>query len=129
MSQRGSDKWGPRIDQGLEGDTDSIVRGSPVEARAQEARKQEPPGNGEPEPGVRRPVGVTEEGMTPGDVEARSELARVLEPSVFPARRDDLVEAARRRFAPDDVLGRLSRLPDRTYGTVGEVWDELAATS
>ncbi|MGN6611077.1 MAG: DUF2795 domain-containing protein [Angustibacter sp.] len=53
----------------------------------------------------------TPPGMTPDDVEERSQLARFLDPSVFPASRDGLVESAQRNEAPDVVLDRLRGLP------------------
>jgi hypothetical protein len=54
----------------------------------------------------------TPPGMSPSDVEQRSELARFLAPSGFPARRDDLVAAAEANQAPDAVLDVLRGLPD-----------------
>src|SRR5947209_6743758 len=48
--ERNSDKHSPRVDEQLKHDVQSIVRGSPVEARAEEAREQEGPADGEPTP-------------------------------------------------------------------------------
>lgn len=57
-------------------------------------------------------------------VEERSALARSIDPSVFPAHRDELIECAERHFAPEPVLERLRSLPDdRQYDNVQEVWE------
>jgi hypothetical protein len=48
--ERGSDKHSPRADEELQKETKS-VQGSPIEARAEEFREQEGPGEGEPVPG------------------------------------------------------------------------------
>jgi len=56
---------------------------------------------------------------------ARSEIARYLEPSAFPARTDQLIAAARERFATDEVIALLETLPDDTYENVQEVWVAL----
>lgn len=49
--ERGSDKHSPRADEKLQKETQSLVQGSPIEARAEEFREQEGPGEGEPVPG------------------------------------------------------------------------------
>ena len=53
----------------------------------------------------------TPSGMTPDDVDLRSDLARHLEPSAFPARRSALLGALHRHQAPDALLERVARLP------------------
>lgn len=50
-------------------------------------------------------------GMTADDVDARSDLARHLEPSAFPARRSALLGALHRHQAPDALMERVARLP------------------
>jgi hypothetical protein len=57
--------------------------------------------------------------------EGRAALAATFPPSIFPTRRDRLVEEARSRFADDSVVATLERLPDREYETVGQVWDAI----
>ena len=54
--ERGSDKHSPKVDEALKGDTASLERGEPIEARSEESRQQEPPADGEPtpEPRLRR---------------------------------------------------------------------------
>ncbi|MFI1095630.1 DUF2795 domain-containing protein [Streptomyces sp. NPDC020917] len=53
-------------------------------------------------------------GMTPEDVIVRSDLARHLEPSIFPARRSALLGSLHRHQAPDALLDRVSDLPSGT---------------
>jgi hypothetical protein len=55
----------------------------------------------------------------------RSDLAIHLVPSVFPASRESVIEAAREHAAPPELLDRLARLPAGTYHTVQEVWTAL----
>ena len=125
--ERGSDKHSPMLDEALKHDTASLLDGAPAESRSQEAREQEGPAEGEPTPDARitgdrdLPPG----GMTLDDVNARAELARHLDHSVFPARPGELTANARRHFAPDDVVAQLDRLPDVIYETIQDVWKAL----
>ncbi|HYH49314.1 MAG TPA: hypothetical protein VEG38_07175 [Acidimicrobiia bacterium] len=48
--ERGSGKHSPRVDEEMEKEISSLTRGSPIEARAQEARMKEPAGDDEPMP-------------------------------------------------------------------------------
>ena len=125
--ERGSTQHGPRVDDELERETRSLVQGAPVESRVEEGFEKEGPADGEPVPDARiagdRPPPVP--AMSRDEVEARSELARHLEPHRFPARPAELVAMATEQHAPDDMVISLARLPDRTYDTVGEVWVAL----
>jgi Protein of unknown function (DUF2795) len=113
-----SSEHGPRIDEDLDRLTQSVTRGAPVESRADEEREQEGPADGEPVPdAVIHRAG--------DDFEWRSEIARHLEPSAFPASRDEIIRVARRERAPEDVVGWLERLPDGHYDTVEAVWEAL----
>lgn len=47
---RGSDKHSPRVDDEMDRETSSMTQGSPIEARADEARMKEPAGDDEPTP-------------------------------------------------------------------------------
>ena len=125
--ERGSDKHSRLVDEALKHDTQSLVRGNPAEARSQEGREQEGPGEGDPTPDSRLQGerGASPNGMSFDDVNARADLARYLEPSVFPARPGALVASARARFAPDVTVRQLESLPDSTYDTVQEVWVAL----
>ena len=64
-------------------------------------------------------------------VEERSDIARFLDPSRFPATRETLLLMAREHFAPDHVLETLSELPDddAEYGNVQQVWEGLGGTA
>jgi len=115
--ERRSDTHGGRVDDALAHDTYSVTHGSPSESRAEEFREQEGPGDGEPTPdarimgdrdGARDVLGYDE-------LEARTELARHLQPSVFPATREQLVASARAMHAPDDVVGRFAQLPHGVF--------------
>ena|SRR5205085_2791586 len=126
--ERSSDKHAPRVDDELKHDTSSLVHGSPVEARATEAREQEGPAEGEPTPDALltgEAPSPTPDALGHDEVEARAELARHLQPSVFPADRATVVASARRMGAADDVVERLRRLPDGTFDHVEAVWEAL----
>lgn len=129
--ERASDKHGPRLDEQLKHDTQSMVRGSPVEARAEEGREQEGPGEGDPTPDSRLRGGRLQGDATwPTDdqLEARAELARHLEPSVFPADREELAASARRQHAPAWILESLTALPDGSFDTTEAVWEALGGS-
>jgi hypothetical protein len=130
--ERGSSKHGPRQDEALKGETESIVR-SGRESRAEEWHEAEP--SGEDEPAVSTApegslIGGTPPGMTAEDVRLRSELAGYLESAPFPAVREQIVETALGQHAPDSVVDLVRRLPSgRTFGSVGEVWSALGGGS
>lgn len=48
--ERGSDKHGPRLDDEMARETRSLTDGAPIEARSDESRMKEPPGDDEPMP-------------------------------------------------------------------------------
>jgi hypothetical protein len=127
---RGSDKHSPRIDDGLAHDTRPLTQGAPMESRADEARQQEGAGDGEPTTDallsgdLRR--GQPQDGLLDHDeAEARSRLAAYLQPSIWPAGRDDLLRCATDNHAPAEVLDRLGRLPDGTFSHTEAVWEAL----
>jgi hypothetical protein len=114
---RGSDKVSPRVDEQLEKETDALQRGSPVSSRAEDFREQE--GSGEDEPD-------TDARPTVGPAEARADLARHLQPSVFPADRERLLKSALEMNAPESMLSLLEGVPDgREFSNVQEVWEAL----
>jgi hypothetical protein len=54
------------------------------------------------------------------------ELARHVEPSVFPTDKEGLLASASRQTAPQDVMATSARLPDgKTFQTFEEVWETL----
>lgn len=126
--ERSSDKHGSRLDDELKQELRSVLQGSPVEARANEAREQEGPADGEPTPDALLSGGrpsATPDVLSHDEVEARTEIARHLEPSVFPADRDALIASARRSGASDELVGRLDGLPDGTFDHLEAVWEAL----
>lgn len=123
--ERGSDRHGPRTDDALDEETESLTRGYPVESRADEARTQEAPDDTEPEPDSRilGDRGLTADGLTPDEVNERSDLARFLPPEVFPADRRRLLREASERSAPAHVVARVQAAPpDRVFAHVHDLW-------
>jgi hypothetical protein len=126
--ERGSDRHTPRIDEELKHDTAALIHGS-SESRADESRLQEGPGDDEPTPdalltGDAAPTSNPDT-LSHDEIEARAELARNLEPSVFPADREALLASAQRLQAPLGVIEQLSRLPDGTFDHLEAVWEAL----
>jgi Protein of unknown function (DUF2795) len=127
--ERGSDKHGPRVDEALEHDVRPLEQGAPIEPRVEEFREQEAAADGEPEVDAVRAGGRTAAAMDPAEVEARSELARSISPSVFPADREALLDSARQNQATQPVLDRLARLPQgQTFENVQAVWLALGGS-
>ena len=125
--ERGSAKHGPRLDEQMEHETLSMVQGAPVESRAEEAFEKEGAADDEPVPDSRLSGdrGEPVAGLAYDEIEARSDLARHLEPSVFPAEPLALVASARRTNAPDQMVERLSQLPAGRYESMAAVWEAL----
>lgn len=130
---RGSDKHSPRIDDGLAHDTRPLTQGSPLEARADEARQQEGAGDDEPTTDVLlsgdlHPEQASDAELDHDETEARSRLASFLLPSVFPADRQALLACAVEQHAPPEVLERLGRLPEGTFTHTEAVWEASGGT-
>jgi Protein of unknown function (DUF2795) len=120
------DRHGPRIDDELARETEPLERGSPVEPRVEEFREQEGSADDEPETDARLMGGRSAGSMDADELEARSELARSISPSVFPADRDTLLGSAIRNHATQPVLDRLARLPaGRAFENAEAVWQAL----
>jgi Protein of unknown function (DUF2795) len=127
--ERGSDKHSPRVDEQLEHETRSLQQGSPVESRVEEHREQEGPGDDQPTPSALLTGGRTGS-LDLDDAEARSDIARYLDPAAFPADREGLLDNAEANHAPEAVLERLQALPDdRTYQGLPDVWSALGGTA
>jgi hypothetical protein len=111
-----SSQHGPRIDDELEALTQDFVRGAPVGSRAEEEREIQstaPAGTG--------PVTPEADWTT-----ARSELARHLRPSAFPADRQTLLSVAQAEHAPPAVMADLALAPSgRAFANVAELWEVL----
>jgi uncharacterized protein DUF2795 len=117
VPERGSTQHSPRVDEELHKETESLLRGSPVEARAQDWRRMEPPADGEPLPDAH---------VTVDDIELRSLLAISLRPSAFPGDRARLLAVAEQEHAEDRILEWLGSLPaTRTFPNVEAVWETL----
>jgi hypothetical protein len=128
--ERGSDRHSPRVDEQLDHETRSLQQGSPVESRVEEHREQEGPGEDQPTPDARLRGGrATAASLDLDDAEARTEIARFLNPGAFPADREALLASAEGNQAPAAVLERLEALPaGRTYENVQDVWRALGGT-
>jgi hypothetical protein len=126
-----SDLHGRRLDNELERVNESLTRGAPVESRAEDDRVEQDAADDEidltgalvsgddssPAPRLDAP--------SLDEARARSELARHLRPSVFPAGPDALVDCAREEHAPAELVARLAALPPDTYENVSQVWTAL----
>src|SRR3954465_4619063 len=126
--ERSSDKHASRLDEELKRELSSLVRGAPVESRASEAREQEGPGDGEPTPDALltgEPAPAPPDALTHDEVEARAELARHLQPSVFPADKAKLMDSARRMGAAPETVAQLEGLPDGVFDHLEAVWEAL----
>ncbi|MEU4576923.1 DUF2795 domain-containing protein [Nonomuraea sp. ATR24] len=122
--ERGSSKHGPRIDEHQKQETEGLVRGGGT-SHAEEWKEPEPmPAPGEEEsvrsyaPG-REPG--TAEGITAEGVDVRSDLAKWLSDTDFPAKKGDLLRHAREMDAPDKVTEMLHALPERRFANIAEV--------
>src|SRR3954453_20040032 len=105
--QRGNTKHGAILDELLRREDEL------------EARQVDPEGEGDRTGGA--PVG-----MTPDEVEGRSNLGRYIPMASLPGDRHALIAGARELNAPDEVLDALRALPPHTrFETVNEVWAPL----
>ena len=123
--ERGSDKHSARMDDALEGETRGLVT-SGHDTHAEEWKSAEPSGEDQPDVDLAPDstlVGGTPPGMSPQDVEARSELATYLHISAFPGVRAALLEEAENNQAPDRILDLVRQLPaGHEFQNLGEVW-------
>lgn len=125
MSQQQSGPVGPRTDEERKHETRGLAQGG-HSTHAQEWRDPAPSGEDQPT-GDEHLVPEwlaegTPPGMTPDDVETRADVARYLDSTAFPGRREDLVTAARGHRAPDSVLSVLGALPgDEEFHTMQDV--------
>ena len=119
-----SDKHGPRLDDQMSSESEPMERGGPETGRVEDHRLTEPTGTGRPSPDP-ADAGETGTELGPAGVRSRSELARHLDPSVFPAGRDDLIASVADRPDAEEVADVLRRLPDGRYENVQDVWEAL----
>jgi hypothetical protein len=125
MSTQRETKHGQRQDDALKRAARPLER-SGQEAYGQEWRQAEPLDVSDADAvglatgGMRR---GTPPGMDVADVEGRSELARWLQPSMFPAGAERLRKGAQEAGAPDHVLALLEKVPgDQEYENVQALW-------
>ena len=127
--ERESTQHGHRLDDEMAKEVASLTHGAPIESRSEEHRLLEDAGEGEPavEPLIEGepPAPAPMSGLSYRAARDRSELARHLRPSIFPATREAIIECARDEHADEDWLDRLQRLPSAEYGNVNEVWEAL----
>jgi hypothetical protein len=113
MADQGSNKTGSVRDDELKREMHHELTGGRA-VRADQEFEPQPSDADQPVGGrgAAVPAGAAPSGMTPQDVMVRSDLARHLERSVFPARRSALLGALHRHQAPDALLDRVSALPN-----------------
>src|SRR5436190_14882022 len=125
--ERGSDLHGRRLDEEMAAEVESIQHGAPVEARADEGRVKEDIEDAELIPEVL--LAVSEDpapgALSHGELVTRSELARHLRPSIYPATRTELIACARDENAGPELLELLDRLPEDSFETTESVWEAL----
>lgn len=113
----------PREDDEMAHETAGLVQGG-HSTRAEEWRDPEP--SGEDQPLAAASLGAedrrgTPEGMTPQDVQARSDIARFLGTAAFPGSREELLATARENQAPQEVLHRIGSASDGTFENVQDL--------
>ncbi|MEV5750036.1 DUF2795 domain-containing protein [Actinoallomurus sp. NPDC052308] len=122
-----SAKHGPHIDDQLRHETEGLERAARP-TRVEEWKEPEPVEDDRD----RDPTSAnladregTPPGMSPDDVERRSDIARYLAGFHEPMRPAALADRAARNGAPDDVVRDLRNLPDQEYTRVAEVSEAL----
>lgn len=131
MAQRRGTKRNPRLDDEERRAVESIVRGHPVEARADADRVREGSGDHEPTPeelvrGDRFPTRV---GRPRAQVRARSELARRLAEARYPATVDELRQVLVEAQVRADLIAVVDDLPARQrFETFEQVWEALGGS-
>jgi hypothetical protein len=111
---------GSRLDEAMESEVEGLIRGAPIDTHARDDLGTEPLDDDV------TPLPDPEDELRHREVLGRSDLARFLRPSAFPADADTLLDIAREEHAPDEVLAEIDALArGRDYVTVGEVWAAL----
>lgn len=118
-------KHAARLDDEMEHEIRGMTQGSPVESRAAPEREQQGAGDGEPVPDalLRREEPSIDGALNHTEVEMRSDLARHLRLTDFPARPARLAELLAERHAPPELIARVEGAPDWEYETVEAVWE------
>ncbi len=109
-----SDQTGPLRDDEMKAEMQGELKADRA-TRAEEERELEPSGEDQPE-ASRAPDAAMHGGTPPGmdgeDVELRSELARHLGLSAYPADRATVLDTLRENNAPDRLLDLAQQLPE-----------------
>jgi hypothetical protein len=127
MTDQGTNKTGFARDDELKREMQGELKANRA-VRPEEAYEPEPSGEDQPlaQAGRTVPGSGTPSGMTAEDVTVRSELARHLDRSIFPARRASLLGSLHRNQAPDALVDRVTALPpDEKYQNVQAVVQAL----
>lgn len=124
-------KHSPRQDDELAHRVASLTHGAPVESRTRGDRQEELTGEEEAELEGQPLAAAAPSGrLTPEEVDRRSELAQYLAGVKYPAKKADLLRAARANGAPEAVLELLEQLPAKAQApTVEWVWESLGGGS
>jgi hypothetical protein len=127
MSEQTGGTHGPREDDALKREVRSELQAHRA-TRAEEWLEPEPPGEDEPE-ATWAPAGRPG-GTPPGEswetIELRSDLARHLDRTAFPATRARLLEILAAHQAEQRLLDLVSPLPeDATFANLGELLHAL----
>lgn len=127
MSEQTGGTHGPREDDALKREVHSELQAHRA-TRAEEWLEPQPPGEDEPE-ATWAPEGRPG-GTPPGEswetIELRSDLARHLDRTAFPATRARLLEVLAAHQAEQRLLDLVSPLPeDATFANLGELLDAL----
>jgi len=127
MSEQESGTHGPREDDAIKRELRGDLQAN-RETRVEEWREGEPAGEDEPEPTwapAGRPGG-TPPGEDWEDIELRSDLARHLDRTAFPATRQRLLETLESHQAAQRLTDLVSGLPgDATYANLHDVLTAL----
>jgi Protein of unknown function (DUF2795) len=126
--ERASSKHGPHLDEEMAHEVRGIVQGG-TDSRVEEFHDPEPAGEDQPDPSY-VPEGPATPGappgMTPEEVDERSNLGRFIPMSSLPGDRERLLAGAREMNAPDEVISQLAKLPPgETFETVSQAWAAL----
>jgi Protein of unknown function (DUF2795) len=122
-----SSKHGPHIDDEIRHETEGLQRASRP-THAEEWKETEPVEDDRARDTTSANLADREgtpPGMTPRDVEERSEVARYLAGFNEPMGPAALADRAAENGAPDEIVQTLRRLPDREYTRVAEVAEAL----
>ncbi|MBT2510539.1 DUF2795 domain-containing protein [Streptomyces sp. ISL-98] len=124
MNQHGKNKISPLRDDEIKRELQGELMGG-HSTRSKEEREFEPSGEDQPyaDRSPHTPLtGSTPPGMTPEDVQLRTEMGRHLGRSLYPADRAKVLETLRENNAPDRLVETASRLPDDgTYASAQDI--------